>query len=451
MRAGAGALRHWLLGAPAETVRLAVTGLARAGKTVFVTALAANLKAAPRDPRRLAGLPAVAEGRLVGAAEAPLAVKDAPLFPLEAALAALAGEGRWPAPTTRLAKLALDLDLLLPRPGRLGRWLGPARRRVRLEVVDYPGEWLLDLGLLGQGFEAWSAAELARAAAAPRADLAASWRAALAGLDPQAPAEHGLLARLAGLYAEYLRRCRDEAGLALLTPGRFLNPDAWAGMSFLLFCPLPLPAGGSPRAGSVWAVMRDHYAEYVRRTRAEFLEPHLARFDAQIVLVDLFRALASGRASFADSRDALAAIAAALRPGPGWLARLGLVREPPRTVFAATKADYVPQSQRGQLAALLRHLVGAEGIAVAALACTREVTVMDRGRPVEAVEGLVAGGGREAFWFAGGIPVETPAAAWFDRRYDVPVFTPPALDPERGLRHLNLDRVLAAALPAVFA
>jgi predicted YcjX-like family ATPase len=452
-RAAAGALRRLLLGAPEETVRLAVTGLSRAGKTVFVTALAANLMAAPRDPRRMAGLPAVAEGRVVAVQEAGLTVTDAPLFPLRSALAALSGEAHWPEPTTRLTKLALSLEVMTPSPGWLGRQLGPSRRAVRLEVVDYPGEWLLDLPLLGRSFEAWSAAELARAEEAPRAERAAAWRGALAGLDPQAAAEHAVLARLAEAYTLYLRRCRDEAGLALLTPGRFLNPDAWAGMPFLLFCPLPLPAGGSPRAGSLWATMRAHYDEYLRRTRAEFLAPHMARFDAQIVLVDLFRALASGAASFADTRSALAEIAAALRPEGGWLARLGLARHPPRPVYAATKADYVPESQRGQLAALLRHLVGGNGatLAVAAAACTRDTTLEDRGRTVEAVEGLVEGGGREAFWFAGGIPVETPSAAWFDRRYAVPVFAPPAIDPERGLRHLNLDRVLAAALPEVFA
>lgn len=429
-----------------------MTGLSRAGKTVFVTALAANLMAAPRDPRRMAALPAVAEGRVVAVQEAGLTVADAPLFPLGAALAALSGEARWPEPTTRLTKLALTLEVMTPAPGWLGRQLGPSRRTVRLEVVDYPGEWLLDLPLLGRSFEAWSAAELARAEQAPRAERAAVWRAALGGVDPQAPAEHATLARLADAYTAYLRRCRDEAALAALTPGRFLNPDSWAGMPFLLFCPLPV-AGTSPRAGSLWAIMRAHYEEYLRRTRAEFLAPHMARFDAQIVLVDLFRALASGAASFADTRAALAEVAAALRPEGGWLARLGLARDPPRPVYAATKADYVPESQRGQLAALLRHLVSGNDttLAVASAACTRDTTLEERGRTVEAVEGLIAGGGREAFWFAGGIPVETPSAAWFDRRYAVPVFAPPAIDPDRGLRHLNLDRVLTAALPQVFA
>ncbi|MFQ3622952.1 MAG: YcjX family protein, partial [Acetobacteraceae bacterium] len=303
-RAAGAWLRRLLLGAPEETVRLAVTGLSRAGKTVFVTALAANLMAAVRDPRRMGVLPAVAEGRLLAAVPSGLSVTDAPLFPLEPALEALQGAARWPAATTRLSKLALSLDLVTPAPGWLGRQVGPLRRTVRLEIVDYPGEWLLDLPLLGLSFEAWSARELARAAAEPRAGFAAAWRGLLAGLDVQAPAEQGLMGRLAEAYAAYLRRCRDEGALADLTPGRFLNPDSWAGMSFLLFCPLPVPEGAAPRPGSLWERMRGHHAEYLRRLRAEFLAPHLARFDAQIVLVDLFRALASGAASFGDVQQA---------------------------------------------------------------------------------------------------------------------------------------------------
>jgi uncharacterized protein len=53
--------------------------------------------------------------------------------------------------------LALDVDV--PRDGLLAP-LGPQRRR--LEFLDYPGEWLLDLPLLGQDFAVWSEATLRR-------------------------------------------------------------------------------------------------------------------------------------------------------------------------------------------------------------------------------------------------------------------------------------------------
>jgi hypothetical protein len=435
-----------VLGAPEETVRLAVTGLSRAGKTVFSTALSANLLALPADPRRMARLPAAADGRIRAVREA--AADGAPTFPLAEALAALSAEAIWPRPTTRLSKLALELEIEPAATAWLERELDHTRRVVRLELYDYPGEWLLDVPMLDRSFWEWSAAELARSETSARAPLAAAWRAALAAGD-------GDPAPLVAAWRAYLEACR-AAGLVALTPGRHLNPGDWEGAPHMQFCPLPPPAG-SPRPGGLAAGMAAAFDAYCARTRSEFLEPHLARFDAQIVLADLFGAIAAGAASFAETAEAIAAITRVLRPEASWLAALGLARAP-TVVHAATKADYVPASQRGQLAALLQHLVGRDATVttVAAIRCTEDTVITDRGRPQEAVEGLVVGddgkaGGREAFWFAGGVPVERPSASWFDHRYAVPTFAPPAFDPARGLRHANLDGVLALALPDVFA
>jgi predicted YcjX-like family ATPase len=449
------ALRALVLGAPQQTVRLAVTGLSRAGKTVFATALSANLLALPRDPRRLAKLPAAAEGRIAAVREATPADGGAQNFPLADALAALAGAASWPRPTTRLSGLALEIEIESPQSAWLERELGATRRAVRLEIIDYPGEWLLDLPLLDRSFEEWSQRELLRAEEPGRAALARPWRAALGEIDPAAPAREAATEPVVAAFRAYLMACR-EAGLVALTPGRFLNPDQWDGMAFMQFCPLPKGLA-APMPGSIAAVMRARHAEYLARTRSEFLEPYLSRFDAQIVLVDLFGALAAGAASFSEVEEALAGITRAMRPDAGWLSLLGLGRAAP-VVYAATKADYVPASQRGQLAALLKHLVGEEAkvTTVAAIRCTEDVVVTDRGRPQEAVEGLVeapagASPTREAFWFAGGVPVERPTDSWFDHRYAVPVFSPPAFDPDRGLRHANLDGVLALTLPELFA
>jgi hypothetical protein len=443
------ALRALVLGAPQESVRLAITGLSRAGKTVFATALAANLLAAPRDPRRLAKLPAAAEGRIALVREAP-ATATAQRFPLADAFDALARAAAWPRPTTHLSGLALELEIEAAETAWLEREAGVTRRQVRLELCDYPGEWLLDLPLLEQSFEIWSARELARAAEPARAALAAPWRAAIAGLSLESAAGPAAIESVVAAFRAYLEACR-AAGLVALTPGRFLNPDQWEGAPFMRFCPLPAPAT-APRPGSVAYAMRENFAEYLHRTRDEFLEPHLSRFDAQIVLVDLFGALTAGAASFREVEEALAAIARTLRPDAGWLSLIGLGRAAP-VVYAATKADYVPASQRGQLAALLKALVGegASVTTVAAIRCTEDTVVSVQGRPQEAVEGLVDGRTREAFWFAGGVPVEPPRDSWFDHRYAVPVFSPPTFDPARGVRHANLDGVLAMALPEVFA
>jgi predicted YcjX-like family ATPase len=69
-----GALPDWLTDAAnltelakGSTVWLAVTGLSRAGKTVFITSLIHNLLSALHNPNRMPLLKVVGEGRLLAA------------------------------------------------------------------------------------------------------------------------------------------------------------------------------------------------------------------------------------------------------------------------------------------------------------------------------------------------------------------------------------------------
>ena len=56
-----------------------------------------------------------------------------------------------------------------------------------LDIVDYPGEWLLDLPLLDKSYEQWSAESLALSREAPRAHLAADLARATRGLECRRP------------------------------------------------------------------------------------------------------------------------------------------------------------------------------------------------------------------------------------------------------------------------
>ena len=125
-----------------RTLRLAVTGLRGGGKTVFITAMTHHLLRGVELPF----LAAVQEERLLGAKLMPPRLGDPPPFPFAQARAALAAaEPSWPAPTERLS--ALRLRLRFVAKGALRRRLAE-HRSLNLEIVDYPGEWLLDLPLL---------------------------------------------------------------------------------------------------------------------------------------------------------------------------------------------------------------------------------------------------------------------------------------------------------------
>ena len=123
------------------TVRLGVTGLSRAGKTVFITSLVANLI----DRGRMPQLAAAAEGRILTGFLQPQPNDTLPRFDYETHHHALTSPTpHWPDSTRAVSELRLSLRV---RPnGLLSGLSGP--RTVHLDIVNYPGEWLLDLSLL---------------------------------------------------------------------------------------------------------------------------------------------------------------------------------------------------------------------------------------------------------------------------------------------------------------
>ena len=122
----------------------------------------------------------------------------------------------WPESTRSVSELRLSMRV---RPkGMLSGLSGP--RTIHLDIVDYPGEWLLDLGLLDKSYEEWSTETLARLALRQEA---AEFRAVLEAADPAAPLDEPQAKALASAFTTYLNAARD-AGFYDCTPGRFLLP-----------------------------------------------------------------------------------------------------------------------------------------------------------------------------------------------------------------------------------
>ena len=94
--------------------------------------------------------------------------------------------------------------------------------------MDYPGEWLLDLPLIGQDFAFWSEATLRRLEALKRQDIPRAFLSFARGLPAEAAADEALSSSGHRLYIETLSRMRDELGLTFLQPGRFLMPPPGA-------------------------------------------------------------------------------------------------------------------------------------------------------------------------------------------------------------------------------
>src|SRR3954470_10956174 len=179
------------------TVRLGVTGLSRAGKTVFITALIHGLTHGGRFPV----FEPYATGRIARARLEPQPDDAVPRFDYENHARTLIEKRHWPASTVDISELRLVIDY---------QRQNGADRTLTLDIVDYPGEWLLDLPLLQKSFEQWSAESLALSREAPRAHLAAEWHAHHATLKPEAREDEQTTLTAANLFPDYLRACRDE-------------------------------------------------------------------------------------------------------------------------------------------------------------------------------------------------------------------------------------------------
>ena len=144
----------------------------------------------------------------------------------------------WPPSTTSINELRLSIDY---RPRGLGARLLARQTTLTLVIVDYPGEWLLDLPLLEKSYEEWSAETLGLARITPRAALAAPFLAAVDAPHPNAPID-AEAERLAALFTDYLRACRGRnVNLSFVQPGRFLLPgrETESDPQLTRFAPLP--------------------------------------------------------------------------------------------------------------------------------------------------------------------------------------------------------------------
>ncbi|MBO9444303.1 YcjX family protein [Ruegeria sp. R14_0] len=432
-------------------IRLGVTGLARSGKTVFITSLVANLL----DRGRMPGLVAQQEGRINAAYLQPQPDDTVPRFDYENHLAALTGaDPHWPDSTRAVSELRLSFKA---RPsGLLSGLQGP--RTIHLDIVDYPGEWLLDLALLDKSYELWSKETLERIT---NRTEATGFLSLAQGIDPAEKHDEPKAQSLAKAFAAYLGAARN-AGFYDCTPGRFLLPGDLAGSPVLTFAPLPVDGHGPRR--SLHREMERRFKAYKSQVVKPFFRDHFARIDRQVVLVDALGAIHNGPQAVEDMRRAMADILAAFRPGRNaWLSQLLLGKRVERILFAATKADHLHHTQHPRLTNFMEALTreardrasfaGAEtaALSLASLRATTEEIRDHNGTELPCVRGTLLDSGKQAAFYPGDLPEDPshllgPARngsdSWLGEDYGFMAFAPAhlTLRPGDGPPHIRLDR-----------
>ena len=467
-RIAAGGLKDLATGLVNPTLRLGVTGLSKSGKTVFITALVHALTKGTRLPV----FEAHAKGRITRGYLEPQPDDELPRFSYEDHLARLTADDRtWPESTRRVSQLRLTLEYE-PR-GLIARNFQSGK--LHIDIVDYPGEWLLDLPLMNMSYRQWSEATIAASRKGPRASLAKAWHSHFATLDAGGEAKEFHAVKAAELFTAYLAKCReDDVALSSLLPGRFLMPGDFAGSPLLTFAPLNAKAEEEFPKGSLGDLMERRYDSYVSKIVRPFFFSHFARLDRQIVLVDALSALNAGSAAVQDLKNALTQVMTCFRMGTNSIFSRVLGRRIDRILFAATKADLLHQTSHDRLENILRLIVddacaraefsGAriDVAAVAAIRATREAKVKQKNEELACIAGVPQRGEKigsttfdgetEAAIFPGDLPANSLDAldGTLQGKLKFVRFRPPPLK-DSAFPHIRLDRSLEFLLGDRFA
>ncbi|MDM8565000.1 YcjX family protein [Candidatus Halobeggiatoa sp. HSG11] len=443
-------------------VKLAVTGLSRSGKTVFITSLVHQLLHG-LEGVHLPFFQMVSSGGLRGAKIMPQPDIHIPSFRYDRAIEQLCGDPpTWPKRTNGISEIRLAIRYLSNNP--MKKRIAPINT-LYVDIVDYPGEWLLDLPLLELTYEQWSEQIARLCETEPRLSLSQKWRTFLNGLDLTSEVNEKILRKLSKLYTEFLHQCKEpQYGLNLLQPGRFIMPgdgltnnDALRTSPLLEFCPvLELPKK-TAKENSIYTEMKRRYNSYKEHVVKKFYQDYFVSFDRQIVLVDVLNTFNSGYDSFVDMRDSLNMVLESFNYGKSGIINKLFGLKIDKILFAATKADHVTPNQLPNLEHFLQNMLAAshnnaafEGVhtdtlALSAVKCTQAAYTNFQGQRVSCIKGVPLSTEKPVALFPGEIPVEVPMPEeWVEGRFNFIEFKPPRLANVHGggLPHIRLDRAL---------
>jgi len=432
-----------------KTLNLGITGLSRAGKTVFTTSLIHNLCCAASYPDRMPLLKAASERRLLGVTVDPPVLEKVPIFPRYDNYEAMSSSPpKWPESTEGISEITIRIRFSATTKAWLWGSDTPTEYELPIRLIDYPGEWLIDLPLINLDFAEWSDRTISAAKNGERARFSTEWLSYLETLVPEAPPAVGETKRAHVLYCDYLKCCREQLHLNYLQPGRFVNAGDTINAPFMWFCPLPTPSNPiHAGTGTLYGLMRARYDTYREIYAKDFLTKNFSTINRQIILVDILGALSAGKESFDDMTSAIRDICEIFRYD--WFSSL-FSTSIDKVLVAATKSDHVNGIQIDHLTNLLQCVVddmpdGAKSktatMAVSSVVCTRE-EVRDG---VVMVVGRIIGDQNNSAVIIPHITTVPPTDEyWKKYKFSFPRFEPQILQSYdiEGIRHINLDKAL---------
>ena len=438
-----------------QHVKLAVTGLSGSGKTAFITALVKQLTTQAND-KNLPFFDVMREQRHIATKVVPQEALKVPTFDYPRALNALLpsdGMPTWPASTERINTLRLAIKYQ-SASGLRGHF--SPQSTLYLDIIDYPGEWLLDLPMLEQSYSQWCDQQYPLLLQHPRVNTSSEFLNALDQLDLNAPVDESVLAQIAELYQHMLVGLKKDTKLAMLQPGRMLMPGDLQGAPLLLFFPVNFKQVNSDDiiAGSNLEHLIKRFNAYVKEVVKPFYNEHFKHFDRQIVLVDVLSALNEGHETLQEQSSVINQLLAHFNYGESGFFKRLFKPNIDKILFAANKSDHISAKHHKDLALLLDSLVHEqtnylkfdgvqiETMAMSSITATQPRQVTDKGQTLECIYGKPL---NEQDWLTY-LPPQPPNRMlnkneWPAQGFEFLSFAPMPT-PDKQLKHIRLDHVM---------
>lgn len=441
------------------TLKLGVTGLSKAGKTVFITSLLENLL----NGNRLPIFDVMREGRLLRVRLGEQPDSKIARFEFEKHIDSLVQNQAWPESTRALSQIRLQLEF----SPRASAFQFLKHRKLNIDVIDYPGEWLLDLPLLNKNYRKFSADAIERAKSAPHKQHAQPWLAAIQSVNFLQDANEPDIETLSRSFKNYLSSARDSNNMIpALAPGHFLMPGNFDGAPILSFSPVPDIGIGEFPNNSIASIMEQRYEAYKTHVVWPFFREHIARLDRQVILIDSLEAINGGRDSINEMKNTLSEILLCFRTGKNRRLANLIHHNIDRILVASTKVDHLHHSSHDRLEKITAEIVAkavnnaqlqgviTDTLAMASIRSTREGTGESHGESLPVVIGtplegekignIVFDGNTETAIFPGDLPnslTDLLNDNWHNRLQFVR-FRPPKLKIKQSFPHIRLDRAM---------
>ena len=419
---------------PSDNIKIAITGLSRAGKTLFITSLVDQL---------------LHQNRLdsITASTSPFKVTLKPplsnikRFDYYTLIDTLKNGHIWPDSTDEISHIVLKFE-------SKSRFSFLGTSSFTIELIDYPGEWLLDLTLLRLNYKEWSKKSITWLRSID--DIKAKEYLQTIDSLNNNTFDKEVQKRLYTQYKELLIHLKSQH-YSQITPGRFVLPADLANDPILHFAPI------SKGSDKLEAIFKAKYKKYVKEVVKEIHLEHFKGFSRQVVLVDVLEALQSGYECYSDMK---AGIKEMLQPYEHknknffsqWLSP-----SIKSVLFVATKADHVTAHQHTHFSMLLNDLVNeirhdmdishiqTQTQLIASIKSTVTIEKEHKGEKLAFVRGILEENSKLHDLYPGEMPSKFPSQKeWNAEMFGYQNFLPPqkTYGDNEALEHINMDKVI---------